>query len=527
MAWQAGTTAADYRDALVKLVEFSTSQHVSAVVLNGAGTGYTQGDILTVTHAGAVLDCTVEVTAETGGVIDTIKLRNMGAFSNRLTTPLVANAGGSGYVVGDILQIQGGTSTQKGKVQVATLSGSAVATVTLFEGGGAYTVAPAASGAVTVGIGPAAFAGDDLATIDTTMTGLIGTTAIAATGGTGSSATVDLTLTATGWSTLRDENDYTFDGVTDEKEVIRQGTVAAGVIPIAGFRSYSDSVSASTDRWGFLCSGFTAFNTALSYDTQPGNGPGVVPGSTGTHVILLDAAMVFRLSVTGRKMAGDFKTVGASVTAYHSFYVGLGNPYGTATENPYPFFTGGSCAIFNTSVEAAALEVTGITEAIEPAAATGPCFFRRLTDGVWVAVKNSDNGTVQRNHVLYPIGEPENVTSATDPNKIVDLGNMAFFDGIALNSGGVATRLMIPTPDTGGDMFLPIPVTLIASPDATNGPNNEIILELDNVFWISGTKDDGSKIVVEDTFTIGTDRYSVFRNAHRAERYSFFAMKEA
>lgn len=527
MAWQAGTTAADYRDPLVNLVEFASSKHVSAAAINAAGTGYIVGDIVTITHAGAVLDCTIEVLTVGGsGEILTSKLRNMGAFSNRIATVAV-NVGGTGYVVSDILQIQGGTKTQWGKAQVDTVAGGVITGVSVFEGGGAYSVAPGLTGAATVGVGPAAFAGDDAATLDLTMTGLIGTSGIAATGGTGAGATFDLTLTDTGWLFLRDNHDYTADGVTDEKEIIMQGTVVDGDIPIIGFRSYSDSVSASTDRWGFLMSGFTAFNSALSYDTQPGKGPAVVPGSTGSHVLLLDQAMPFRMSVTGRKMAGDFKTVGASVTSYHSFYIGLMNPYGTATESPYPMFIGGSGAIFNTSVDAAGLSITGITEAIEPAGGVGPCWFRRLSDGAWVVVKNSDNGVVSKSYVLYPVGQPNVIGSSSDPNQIVDVGNMTFFDGICLNTGGVATRLMIPTPDSGGDLFLPIPVTLIQSPDTANGAGNVIGGELDNVFWISGTDDVGAKIVVEDTFMIGSDRYTVFRNAHRTERYSFFAMKEA
>lgn len=528
MAWQAGTTAADYRDALVILHEFATSKHVSAVVINAAGTGYSANNILTITHAGAVLDCTIEVLTVGGsGEVLTVKLRNMGAFSDRLASVTINNAG-TGYAVDDVLQIQGGTSKQKGKARVSAETGGVIDSVALFEGGGAYSSIPAATGAVTLGIGPAAFAGDDAATIDTTMTGLIGTTGIAATGGDGSSVTFNLTLTETGWDTQHDSNDFTADGVTDEKEIILLGTVGSGDAPFAGFRSYSDSVSASTDRWGFLIAGFTANNPALAFGSQPDAGPFTTLGARGTYCLLLDEAMDFRLSVNGRKMAGDFKTVGVSVTAYHSFYAGLGLPYGTATENRYPFFVGGSGAIFNTSVEAAGLLVTGITEAIRPSGATtGPCYFFRTTDLIWAEVVNSNNGTVQRNHTLYPVGEQENVTGGTDANRIVDIGNMAFFNGICLNNGGVATRLMIPTPDTGGDLFLPIPVTLVRSPDVTNGPNDDIHLELDNVFWISGTKDDGSKISAEDTFTIAGDRYSVFRNAHRTERYSFFAMREA
>lgn len=56
------------------------------------------------------------------------------------TTPI---AGGSNYVVGDILTLSGGTG---GRVQVATLTGSAVATVTLLDvGSGGYTATTVAT----------------------------------------------------------------------------------------------------------------------------------------------------------------------------------------------------------------------------------------------------------------------------------------------------------------------------------------------------------------------------------------------
>lgn len=75
---------------------------------------------------------------------------------------IVVNAGGSGYVVGDILTVAGGTGGAA-TAQVATVSSGAVVTLTLLDSG-LYSVQP-------------------------------GTTAVATTGGTGTSCTVDLTFT--------------------------------------------------------------------------------------------------------------------------------------------------------------------------------------------------------------------------------------------------------------------------------------------------------------------------------------------
>lgn len=525
MAWHAGTTAADYRDALVKIVEFATSQHVSAVVINSGGTGYSVSDLLTVTHAGAVLDCTIEVTSVNSGVIDGIALRNMGAFSNRIATVAI-NAAGASYVVGDILQVDGGTFTQRGKVQVDAESAGAITGISVFEGGGAYSIAPSLTAEATFGVGPAAFGGNDAATVDITMTGLIGTTGIAATGGGGSSATFDLTLTPTGQTTVRDNHDFTVDSITDEKEVILRGSVVGADAPYIGLRSYTDSVGGGTDRWGIMITGMTAFDVAAAHASQPDVGPATTPGTTGSYILLLDAAMAFSLSCTGRRMEGVFTTVGVSETSDMSWYAGFLNQFGNTTENPYPLYVAASCAIFNTDVDIGGLGITSITEAMSPSGGTGPSWFYRVSDSTWVIVENSRNGVVQRDHVVYPVGEPEQVTGGTDENNITLDGNHTFSDGIALNTGGTATRLMIPTPDTGGDLFLPVPATVIRSPDITNGAGNDIHGELDNIFWISGTATGGGSIATGDDFTIAGQRYRVFQSAHRTERYSFFAMAE-
>ena len=49
--------ATDYRDLCSKIVGCATSQHVATVAINNGGTGgtYVVGDIVTLTHAGALL----------------------------------------------------------------------------------------------------------------------------------------------------------------------------------------------------------------------------------------------------------------------------------------------------------------------------------------------------------------------------------------------------------------------------------------------------------------------------------------
>jgi hypothetical protein len=98
---------------------------ITGVTLIAAGLGYTTG-------AGKV----------TGGIVGTncklsiAAVDGAGAITSLVARPAVP---GSGYTVGDILTISGGTAGNLATATVATLSGSGVATVTLLAAGAGYT----------------------------------------------------------------------------------------------------------------------------------------------------------------------------------------------------------------------------------------------------------------------------------------------------------------------------------------------------------------------------------------------------
>jgi hypothetical protein len=400
----------------------------------------------------------------------------------------------------------------------------------MFETGGAYTSAPSATAAATIGVGPTGFAGDDTATIDTTMTGLIGTTGAAATGGSGSSATFDLTLTATGQSCVRNTNNWTFNGLTDEKEVVLLGTVSGGDAPYVGFRSFTGTDGGDT-RYGLQLSGMTSHNPGLAYTNQTGYGPiaGDPNDNNGSYLVMFDNANAsFWLSITGRRILIINKAVGGATTSYISTYIGLGNPLATTVENPYPLMIFASCCRYRNAPDEGGDEITGLTEATRPdPSAGGPCYFRRITDGLWRQVINNDNGSVNSEHNVYPVGKTLDISDSSSPGNLVRDGGFTWFDGIADNTGAAASRIMKPTPDSGDDIFPLIPALLINTPDATNTIDVDIHAELDGVFWLSGTKEDGSLVTPEDTTTSSGNRYRIFACGHRRERYSFFAIKEA
>lgn len=117
-------------------VNISNGGTVTAITPTAAGSGYT-----------SIPSCAISAPTTAGGVQAT------GGPNMGLSTVTIAS-GGTGYTVGDVLTLSGGTGTAA-TVTVATLSGSAVATVTITTLG-AYTVLPTNPVTLTGGTGSGA-----------------------------------------------------------------------------------------------------------------------------------------------------------------------------------------------------------------------------------------------------------------------------------------------------------------------------------------------------------------------------------
>ena len=111
-------------------VNISNGTSVTAIVRSVSGSNYTTNPTLA-----------ISVPTTAGGVQAT-------ATSTISCGSAVVSAGGSGYVVGEILTVIGGTSTIAVVLTVATVSGTAVATVNITTSG-AYTAAPTNPAATT------------------------------------------------------------------------------------------------------------------------------------------------------------------------------------------------------------------------------------------------------------------------------------------------------------------------------------------------------------------------------------------
>ena len=95
MAYQSGT-ATDYKDLLDQLVEIVTSDYVTSVAINAGGTGYVVGDILTVAGGTSTHTATLRVTSVSSGVIDGVQVEEAGAYTVDPTTTANAVTGGTG-----------------------------------------------------------------------------------------------------------------------------------------------------------------------------------------------------------------------------------------------------------------------------------------------------------------------------------------------------------------------------------------------------------------------------------------------
>lgn len=418
-------------------------------------------------------------------------------ITNDYVTTAAVNAGGTGYVVDDILTVAGGTSTHTATLRVTSVSGGVIDGIQV-EQHGAYSADPTL-------------------------------TANAVTGGTGSSATIDLTMQVGEWATLRDQVHSSV-----EQEVIIQGDGSGTDEIYCGIRTFQDG---GVSAYNWELAGFSGYDGGLAWDDQPGISPGRYDAADtalegGQFVLLDNASITFWIIHTGRSIKGVTK-IGST---YSSFFLGFLDVYATTSESVYPLYIAGSCAqkdtLFNSSRGCH-------TNFIDPrskddgASDSASSAVFKYVDGNWYSIANAAEDTgvattslvLRSTNVVNPTGtQNEDMATKTAENTFLSNPNEAsgkdpqFWSVYKSPTNASPTYQLRPTPDTPDDKTPFWPCMISMTSPATNFAG-----EIPGAYWLTKA---GSSITAEDEIVVGTDRYLVFSSANQTDDWNYFAVKK-
>lgn len=312
-------------------------------------------------------------------------------LTNQSVDTVAVNAGGTGYAVGDIVELDGGSHPSlipncRATFEVTAVSSGAV-TAIRFRDSGSYTTPPGTTGISTTALSGS---GNDDLTLDLTYASVGWTvdrqtqeaaSATIGAGGSGYSAGDDVELnggdTRVGYSDPRTDTPASFNvdsessGVVTAVSVIDGGTyhnipsnpAATTVLTGSGDNAltlnvtYSDVVDTTTDVEYWLTSsagasiglrsytnGSTVFNWEIAaapeftsgndWDAQVGISGGRYDLDTeGSYVILRDVSFNFYIRATDRYVVAVFNIDNG---VYTNLFLGLHDPFATGTEYAYP-----------------------------------------------------------------------------------------------------------------------------------------------------------------------------------------------
>jgi len=405
--------------------------------------------------------------------------------ANSHVDAIVLNVGGTGWAVGDLFDINGGTIVGglNATGEVLTEAAGVVTSVRIFSGG-AYTVSPGVA-ATTAAIVPA----------------------------TGINLTIDATIIATGWAVNRSQI-----LVAPERELLLQGSGGGADEIYLGFETKRDGGS-GTFYWEL--GGFTGFDNGQAFDNQPGSSRLI--GTTLDCTTPLNNGIIdYWFVIDSYSITGIFK----SGSSYTNLFAGFLNQFTTPAEFPYPIAIIGCSAAplrnvpFNNSSQ-------GLSGLVMPTAFTssgnGPGADRWI-DGQWYRLRSNylqSSGKIANTAeaVIWPgVSIPLNLFGGVVDEFMFDAPNYdpdSYFGGQLQST---PLYLLNPTPDSGGDIQFLWPTVIYR-----RAPSIAFIGELPDIFPISTQ---GLGAVSEDTVTDSNgDVYILFQNCNRTDSWAFFAIK--
>ena len=437
-------TVTGYDEALLRLLDLATNDNVIAAAIVAGGTGYTVGDILTVTGGTVInsLVATLEVTSVAAGVIDGIRVFNTGAYSAAPANP-VAVTGGTG---GNDATFNLTFEVQNWVINRNVASSTSIIDNPIIAGGGGTQVL--------------------------------------------------------------------------EREVLLEGPGNAGADQIfVGILEVRDTGPA-VFNWQLF--GMTGFNNALDLVDQPGFSF-LSPNEIAAFTLLTDGSIEAWFHITPRVLSGILR-IGST---YSSFYLGFLNPFATPVEYPYPLYIAGSCSKWNQTFSVSGLSQCGLAD---PGSSSttggntqGPAGLR-FFDGTWQFVRNwnfSTSRTAQIERGVYPAQTPtpsQNQYNAA--SKFMSSDGFRNWNGYIPSTGNPGTPLAVlrETEDSGGNITVLVP-TIVWSVE----PSLQIFGELDSVFWAHTS---GNNILAQDRVVVGGIPYRAFQSANRTDQFAFQFLRE-
>lgn len=493
MAFLLAQSSTDYIALLDDIAAEAVKQEVGVAVVNSGGTGYSVSDVLTVS-GGTGTAATLTVTAETGGVIDTVDITTPGRYTVFPTSPASVTggggssatfdltavgwelqmetqeavsatvaAGGVDYNVSDQLTLVGGTLSE--------LTGSAAAVFNVDSVGGSGEV----TGVSLVSKGKYDFVPGD--PVSTTVSPDVGT---------------GCTLNVT-WQGFED----------GEKQVILKGNGSVGTDEIYVGLSARDFGS-SVYQWDIR--GFTGFQSNVNFSSQPGISP------AGSYVPLNNSSIRWWLFISPRRIITVFRMGGT----YTNMYLGLIKPFATTAQYPYPLAVIG-CSSTPQIFSSSTIAMSGMTDPINVSTGnrSGPGYLR-TPGGSWRGMANS-SGTSSRQQntelVIWPCGSVVNDSDFDTTDFVPPTGNP-----------GTPSSSLRQTEDSGvtSGWVFPLFSTMIIETD----PDEALHGELDNVYWSGTITEDIGQAISEDQYDVAGQIYHLFQNANRTDPWAYFLVKE-
>lgn len=406
--------------------------------------------------------------------------------SNSHVDTIAVNAGGAGYAVGDLFDINGGTVVGglNATGEVLTEAAGVVTSVRLYNGG-AYTANPG-----------------------------VGATTTAITGG-GAGLTVDTTILATGWSVNR-------SGLVSggpERELLMQGTGSGTDDIYIAIETYRNIGAGS---FGWLLTGASGFDNGFDVNNQPGSSRQAAAGAGADCYVPMNNGIIDYTVVID---TFHIKGIARSGSSYGNFYLGFINTYNTKGEYPYPLTILGNSSQTSDPFNLTSDFLSGMCDPRTPGSnGDGPGTIR-LVDGNWYRIRNGYPGagnsvTFDQTRCIFPNQSIYNPTQAQQIDEF-DSTNVGIL-GMPKNwFGGIndtPSVNLFASLDSGGDFGFLWPTVIYQVT-----PSIQILGELIDVY---PTTTFGTAIVSEDTYTdVNGDTYLIFQNCNRTDSWAFFGIK--